>query len=346
MNYKSVIFRAIISCIVSIIILTVVSALLPDIQSNLQFNKPFKHDGKTYMLNSYESTIASSCLVPHINDTAAQMSDIIGHKEILDEVKVIIELLNVPDEGEGKLHKEDTDSRRGGECIYGSPKGILLYGPPGTGKTTLAKGLSSLIKPNNKQSAVFLNVSPDVIENKYYGESLKLLKAVFTLANKMAPCVIFFDEIDGILSKRTALDQSHTISMKTSFLTHLDGLEKSVLLIGATNRPTALDAALLRRLSVHLKMDNPSEGDKQQMLQRFFKHLSDEECKRILETLSSSSMSLSDLENFCKYCYRHDYVKKCRLNKTDETCSDLKVDDILQMYTTYQNFIVKNVSLI
>ena len=308
MNYKLLIFRTVFSCIVSVIILALLSAMLPP---DLQFNKPFKLNGHIYNLNSYEHNIASSCIVPCTDES---IDNIIGHEDIMDEIRTVIDLLS--------------DSK----CEYGTPKGILLYGPPGTGKTTLAKSLSSAIKcTETNKSTTFINVSPDVIENKYYGESLKLLKAVFTLANKLAPCVVFFDEIDGIVSTRTALDQSHTISMKTSFLTHLDSLGKSVLLIGATNRQNALDPALLRRMGVHLKLDSPSPHDRLQMVKRFFTKLSDSDTSKLLEELPTD-ISLSDLENFCKYCFRHHYVKH------KESAVSLDIHDITKMYYKYKKF--------
>lgn len=325
MNYKLIFYRTIFSCIVSVIILTIVSFFMPHIDSYIQCNKSFKLNNKIYSLNTYEHTIASSCIVP-CNEHSIE--NIIGHEDIMDEINTIVDLLNC-----------EVDNTSLSECEYGCPKGILLYGPPGTGKTTLAKSLSSAIKGSDKKT-IFINVSPDVIENKYYGESLKLLKAVFTLANKLAPCVIFFDEIDGVVSKRTALDQSHTLSMKTSFLTHLDSLGKSVLLIGATNRQNSLDPALLRRMGVHLKLDTPSFDDKCEMIKRFFSKLDDVSILDLLSNHLPEELSLSDLENFCKYCLRHFYVKH------KKNVYVLDFDDIVKMYSKYKKFIIMSSKIV
>ena len=314
MNIKLLIIRTIISCSVSLLILGLVSYCIPDIQ----MNKPFKLNNKLYNLNSYEYTIASSCVVPHEN---VSLERVIGHEDVIQEITTLIDIMN----------SSNIASLSPEGVTFDVPKGILLYGPPGTGKTTLAKSISSSIS-RDKNSATFLMVSPDVIENKFYGESLKLLKAVFTLAKKFEPCVIFFDEIDGILSTRTAMDQSHTTSMKTSFLTHLDSVDtNSVLLIGATNREKALDPALLRRLSVHLKLGNPSDQDKKKMLSNYFTTLSDTSLSEILE-LIPSSMTLSDIECFCKYCYRHFF------SKHKQSGHSMTVEEISKMYPIYEKF--------
>ncbi len=315
-NIKLMIIRTIISCSVSLLILGLISYCIPEMNSMVQLNKSFKLNNKVYNLNSYEYNIASSCIVPSDNES---LSDVIGHDDIIQEIKTLINVMN---------HSGNID------CTFDAPKGILLYGSPGTGKTTLAKSISSSIHSGDK-SATFLMVSPDVIENKFYGESLKLLKAVFTLAKKIAPCVIFFDEIDGILSTRTAMDQSHTTSMKTSFLTHLDTLNTtSVILIGATNRERSLDSALLRRLSVHLKLRNPSDKDKKTMLSNHFTTLSDDNLTQIVDTLPTS-MTLSDIECFCKYCYRHFFTQH------KKNGSIMNVDEITDMYPIYEKFRVK-----
>ena len=318
MNIKLMIIRTIISCSVSLLILGLISYCIPEMNTMVQMNKSFKLNNKSYNLNSYEYSIASSCIVPSYDES---LSNVIGHDDIIQEIKTLIDVMN----NSGNI-----------DFTFDAPKGILLYGPPGTGKTTLAKSISSSIHSGeNNKSATFLMVSPDVIENKFYGESLKLLKAVFTLAKKISPCVIFFDEIDGILSTRTVMDQSHTTSMKTSFLTHLDTLNtNSVIMIGATNREKSLDTALLRRLSVHLKLGNPSDKDKKTMLSNHFTKLSNDNLTELVDTLPKS-MTLSDIECFCKYCYRHFFTQH------KKSGSVMNVDEITNMYPIYEKFRVK-----
>lgn len=82
-----------------------------------------------------------------------------------------------------------------------SCKGLLLFGPPGTGKTMLAKALA------RESGANFLSIATSTIFNKYVGESEQNTRAIFTLAARLSPCVIFIDEIDSILSSRSSGDE-------------------------------------------------------------------------------------------------------------------------------------------
>ena len=145
MNIKLLIIRTIISCSVSLLILGLVSYCIPDIQ----MNKPFKLNNKLYNLNSYEYTIASSCVVPHEN---VSLERVIGHEDVIQEITTLIDIMN----------SSNIASLSPEGVTFDVPKGILLYGPPGTGKTTLAKSISSSIS-RDKNSATFLMVSPDVI---------------------------------------------------------------------------------------------------------------------------------------------------------------------------------------
>jgi transitional endoplasmic reticulum ATPase len=125
------------------------------------------------------------------------------------------------------------------------PTGILLYGPPGTGKTLLAKAVA------NESNANFISVKGPQILSKYVGESEKAIRDTFKKARQVAPCIIFFDEIDAISSTRQGgSDVGSRVSEQVvnQMLTEIDGLEplNEVVVIAATNRPDLIDPALLR----------------------------------------------------------------------------------------------------
>jgi len=123
------------------------------------------------------------------------------------------------------------------------PKGVLLYGPPGTGKTLIAKAVA------NEAQANFISVKGPELLNKWLGESERAIRKIFKKARQVAPCIIFFDEIDAIAQMR-GLDEGNRAVERVvnQLLTEMDGLEEleGVIVIGATNRPDILDPALLR----------------------------------------------------------------------------------------------------
>ena len=123
------------------------------------------------------------------------------------------------------------------------PKGILLYGPPGTGKTLLAKAVAT------ESQANFISVKGPEILSKWVGESEKAIREIFRRAKQVAPCVIFFDEIDAIASYRGYETGTRvTERVLNQLLTEMDGIEElhGVVVLAATNRPDLLDPALLR----------------------------------------------------------------------------------------------------
>jgi SpoVK/Ycf46/Vps4 family AAA+-type ATPase len=146
-------------------------------------------------------------------------------------------------------------------AVAARPSGVLLYGPPGTGKTLLAKAIAK------QADASFLAVNVATLQSKYFGETPKLVEALFSLARRRAPCVVFIDEIDGFLGTRHDMDQQHVNVMKTKFMEAWDGLSRAataaaaagawVLVIGATNKPWAVDPAILRRMPRQIYVGMP-----------------------------------------------------------------------------------------
>ena len=121
------------------------------------------------------------------------------------------------------------------------PRGVLLYGPPGTGKTLIAKAVA------NESGANFISISGPEIASKWMGESEKAIRQIFKRAKQMAPCIIFFDEIDSIAPQRGSGDATWE-RVVNQLLLAMDGVEElpNVTVMGATNRPDMIDPALLR----------------------------------------------------------------------------------------------------
>ena len=138
-----------------------------------------------------------------------------------------------------------------------TPKGILLYGPPGTGKTLIAKALAKMTESN------FISIKGPELLSKWVGESEKGIREIFRKARQAAPCIIFLDEIDALVPRRSSGSSgSHvTENVVSQILTEIDGLEElhNVLIIGATNRLDIVDEALLRpgRFDRIIEVPNP-----------------------------------------------------------------------------------------
>ena len=141
--------------------------------------------------------------------------------------------------------------------------GALLYGPPGTGKTLLAKAVAK------ESGSTVLEVSGAQIMGKFVGESEKNVAAIFSLAQKLSPCIVFLDEADSIFGSRDAFADRNGSHRQTlnQFLKEWDGLSNSqVFVMVATNRPFDLDDAVIRRLPRRLLVDLPTQTDRKEIL--------------------------------------------------------------------------------
>ena len=196
-----------------------------------------------------------------LNSKAVEISDEkipeITYEDIgglTDEIKKIRELVEIP------LKHPEIFERLGIE----PPKGILLHGPPGTGKTLLAKAVA------NESEANFILLNGPEIMSKFYGESEKKIRDIFEEAEKSAPAIIFIDEIDAIAPKREEVQGEVERRVVSQLLTMMDGLKSrgKVVVIGATNRPNALDSALRRpgRFDREVEVGVPGKEGRLQVL--------------------------------------------------------------------------------
>lgn len=178
-------------------------------------------------------------------------------------------------------------------------KGILLHGPPGTGKTMLAKAVAK------EAGCAFLNVSPSTMLSKWYGESQKRVAAIWSVAYKLEPAVVFVDEIDCMFRERSKQDHEATSSFQSEWMTQWDGLltreATRVLVIGTTNRPLALDPAIRRRLARQFYVGLPTHEQRVGVLGLLLKseHLAPElELDAIAQL--TRGYSGSDLKELCR----------------------------------------------
>jgi len=172
-----------------------------------------------------------------------------------EEIRKVREMIELP------LRYPELFERLGVEA----PKGVLLHGPPGTGKTLLAKAVAS------ETNANFASISGPEIMSKFYGESESRLREIFDEAQENAPSIIFIDELDSIAPKREEVTGEVEKRVVSQMLAVMDGLKSrgKVVVIGATNRPNALDPALRRpgRFDREIEIGVPNKDGRLQILQ-------------------------------------------------------------------------------
>jgi SpoVK/Ycf46/Vps4 family AAA+-type ATPase len=200
----------------------------------------------------HEKKLLSGVVNPESIKTT--FADIQAPPETIEALKTLTSL---------SLHRPEAFSY--GVLAKDKISGVLLYGPPGTGKTLLAKAVAK------ESGARVLEVSGADLNDMWIGESEKNIKALFSLAKKLSPCIVFIDEADSIFQSRSAGSMSgagrnHRQAIN-QFLAEWDGMnDTSAFIMVATNRPFDLDEAVLRRLPRRLLVDLPVEADREAIL--------------------------------------------------------------------------------
>lgn len=210
-----------------------------------------KRLGRAVPTNNYEDVVALDVVNPAAIDVG--LSDIGGLTAVKDALHAkVVAPLQQPALFSGALLRQ--------------ARGVLLYGPPGTGKTMLAKALA------RESGASFINVRPSSLESKWFGDTNKMVAAVFSLAEKLAPSIIFLDECDALLGRRRATEHEAVTALKTEFMALWDGLTTAaggataITVLGATNRPAELDEAVLRRFGVQCEVPLPDAAQREAIL--------------------------------------------------------------------------------
>ncbi|CCH43578.1 Cell division cycle protein 48 [Wickerhamomyces ciferrii] len=190
----------------------------------------------------------------------------------------------------------------------------------------LAKALAK------ESGANFISIRMSSIMDKWYGESNKMVDAVFSLAAKLQPCIIFIDEIDSFLRERQSADHEVTATLKAEFMTLWDGLTSSgrILVLGATNRPNDIDSAFMRRMPKRFSVGLPNIEQRTRILKILLKDTEVDEKEFNLDQLilSTDGFSGSDLKEMCRDAALNamrDYIRQNIKNGKKVTEGDIKV---------------------
>ncbi|EEH38673.1 ATPase family AAA domain-containing protein 1-B [Paracoccidioides lutzii Pb01] len=262
-----------------------------DDESPSRKGRPRRQKKEDLVLSHYEQAIAMDVVAPE--DIPVSFNDIGGLEDIIEELtESVIYPLTMP-----QLYSSTSS-------LLSAPSGVLLYGPPGCGKTMLAKALA------HESGACFINLHISTLTEKWYGDSNKLVNAVFSLARKLEPSIVFIDEIDAVLGTRRSGEHEASGMVKAEFMTHWDGLTSAntsgqpqrVLILGATNRIQDIDEAILRRMPKKFPVTLPPTAQRLRILGLILKDTKIDRENFDLDFLvkAMSGMSGSDIKEACR----------------------------------------------
>ena len=242
--------------------------------------------GQNTEVELHESPADVSKLEGVTNLVDVSYEDVGGLKE---EVKKVREMIEIP------LKRPELFEKLG----IAPPKGVLMHGPPGTGKTLLAKAVAS------ESDAHFILINGPEIMSKYVGGSEENLREYFEEAEANSPSIIFIDELDAIAPKREDTNGETERRTVAQLLTLMDGLKSrgQVVVIGATNRPDSLDAALRRpgRFDREIEIGVPDSDEREEILEIHTRNMpiADDVNLNRLATTTHGFVG-ADLESLCK----------------------------------------------
>lgn len=283
-----------------------------------------KKNIKDLKFSEYELNVASQLVVP--SGIGVSWKEIGGLEGIVDQIQETV-ILPFQRREVFKMCK-----------LFQPPKGILLYGPPGCGKTMLAKATA------RDAGCAFLNIEIQQLTDKWYGESQKLAAAVFSLAHKLQPSIIFIDEIDVFLQMRSDRDHEVTAMMKATFMSLWDGLatdnDSQIMVMGATNRPQMIDHAILRRLPIRLQVPMPDASQRVKILEIVL-HGENLDADVNLAELSEnlSGFSGSDIREMCRHASVsrvHEHIKQEAKKGTTTSLRSISMEDLMNAATVMQ----------
>jgi len=280
-------------------------------------------------LTTYEQTIAMEVVAP--DEIPVSFDDIGGLDAIIEELKEsVIYPLTLP-----HLYAHSSS-------LLSAPSGVLLYGPPGCGKTMLAKALA------HESGACFINLHISTLTEKWYGDSNKLVNAVFSLARKLQPSIVFIDEIDAVLGQRRSGEHEASGMVKAEFMTHWDGLASSttagtstpqrICILGATNRIQDIDEAILRRMPKKFPVALPNASQRHNIFSLILRGTNIDTAAFDLDYLVrvSAGMSGSDIKEACRDAAMgpvREYIRKQKANGTLQSSRGMAQADVRGLRT-------------
>lgn len=259
-----------------------------DLLSEGEHSRPRKEE---LQLNQYEQIILQDLVFPE--DIPVSFDDIGGLSNIVEELREsVIYPLTMP------------GLYAGSSSLLSAPSGVLLYGPPGCGKTMICKALA------HESGACFINLHISTLTEKWFGDSNKLASAVFSLARKLSPTIVFIDEIDAVLGTRHSGEHEASGMVKAEFMTHWDGLQslgpdgkpQRILVLGATNRINEIDDAILRRMPKRFSVALPNASQRLKILRLVLKDTKIDPAGFDMEYVARvmDGMSGSDIKEACR----------------------------------------------